>query len=69
MEISHLICTAYQVTGFYMKSNTRMKWVNCLKSVFEALPSGVKMGTDRLGTQQVLRTQLCYIAFGDIPPN
>ena len=31
IEISHLICTANQITGFYMKCNARLKsvkWVN-----------------------------------------
>ena len=28
IETSHLICTANQTTGFYMKSNTWLKWVN-----------------------------------------
>ena len=28
IETSHLICTANQLTGFYMKCNTGLKWVN-----------------------------------------
>ena len=28
METSHLICTANQMTGFYMKCNNWWKWVN-----------------------------------------
>ena len=28
IESSHLFCCAKQVTGFYMKRNTGMKWVN-----------------------------------------
>ena len=27
IETSHLICTANQMTGFYMKCNTGLKWV------------------------------------------
>ena len=30
IETSHLICNAYQMTGFYMKSITGLKWVKCL---------------------------------------
>ena len=26
VETSHLICTANQMTGFYVKFNTRLKW-------------------------------------------
>ena len=28
IETSHLICTADQITGFYMKCNTGLKWVS-----------------------------------------
>ena len=28
VETSHLICSTNQMTGFYMTSNTRLKWVN-----------------------------------------
>ena len=28
IEISHLICTANQMTGFYMKWNTELEWIN-----------------------------------------
>ena len=28
IEISNLICSANQITGFYMKCNTGLKWVN-----------------------------------------
>ena len=28
IEISHLFCKAKQVTGFYIKCNTGLKWVN-----------------------------------------
>ena len=28
IEISHLICTANQMTGLYMKGHARLKWVN-----------------------------------------
>ena len=28
METSHLICRANQMTGFYMKCNTELTWVN-----------------------------------------
>ena len=27
-ETSHLICRANQMTGFYVKGNTGLKWVN-----------------------------------------
>ena len=27
METSHLICSANQITVFYVKRNTRLKWV------------------------------------------
>ena len=30
IEISHLICHANQMTGFYMKCNTCLKWVDAL---------------------------------------
>ena len=40
LEISHLICTANQVTGFYMKCNTGLKWVNLvLRSDFYIIKS------------------------------
>ena len=32
IETSHLICTANQLTGFYMKSSTGLKWFNILES-------------------------------------
>ena len=32
IETSHLFCKAKQVTGFYMKHNTGMKWVNLCDS-------------------------------------
>ena len=28
IETSHLICTANQITGFYIKYNTGLKWGN-----------------------------------------
>ena len=28
VETSHLLCIAKQMTGFYMKCSTRLKWVN-----------------------------------------
>ena len=28
IETSHLICSSNQMTGFYMKCNTELKWVN-----------------------------------------
>ena len=28
IETSHLFCSANKMTGFYMKSNTGLKWVN-----------------------------------------
>ena len=28
METSHLFCSAKQMTGFYMKHNTGLKWAN-----------------------------------------
>ena len=28
METSHLVCSAKQMTGFYLKRNTWLKWVN-----------------------------------------
>ena len=28
IETSHLFCRAKQITGFYMKRNTGLKWVN-----------------------------------------
>ena len=28
IEPSHLICTANQMTGFYMKYDTGLKWIN-----------------------------------------
>ena len=31
IETSHLICKAKQMTGFYMKCNTGLKWVKGLK--------------------------------------
>ena len=36
IEISHLICSTNQMTGFYMKCNTWLKWV---KMSEEYLPS------------------------------
>ena len=32
IETSHLFCSAKQMTGFYMKRNTGLKWVNLLLS-------------------------------------
>ena len=32
MESSHLFCRAKQMTGFYMKRNTGLKWVNSLSA-------------------------------------
>ena len=35
VEISHLICTINQTTGFYMKYNSALKWVKeCHKQLF-----------------------------------
>ena len=31
-ETSHLICSAYQMTGVYMKCNTEIKWVISFKT-------------------------------------
>ena len=31
IKTSHLICTANQMTGFYMKCNTGLKWLNVTK--------------------------------------
>ena len=31
IETSHLICSANQMTGFYMKCNTELKWVKSAK--------------------------------------
>ena len=31
IETSHLICTVIQMTGFYMKCNTGLKWVKIKK--------------------------------------
>ena len=28
IETNHLICSSNQITGFYMKFNTRLKWVD-----------------------------------------
>lgn len=69
MKISHLICTAYQVTGFYMKLTLEWNGLIALKAFLRHCQMVSKMGADGLGTQQVLRTQLCYTGFGDIPPN
>ena len=33
IETSHLICTANQVTGFYMEYNTGLKWVKRGKGI------------------------------------
>ena len=33
IETSHLICSAKQMTGFYTKRNTVLKWVNTLQNV------------------------------------
>ena len=36
IETSHLVCTANQMTGFYMKCNTELNWVNqgtCLTKI------------------------------------
>ena len=34
METSHLICSANQMTGFYMECNTGVKWVNKVSVLF-----------------------------------
>ena len=34
IETSQLICSANQITGFYMKCKTRLKWVNYLTNFF-----------------------------------
>ena len=31
IETSRLVCISYQMTGFYMKCNTELKWVNWKK--------------------------------------
>ena len=33
VETSHLICTSNQMTGFYMKCNTRLKWIKQLNNL------------------------------------
>ena len=33
VETSHLICTSNQMTGFYMKCNTRLKWIKRLNNL------------------------------------
>ena len=40
IETSHLICIANQMTGFYMKCNTGMKWVNLVITVNTFFRSG-----------------------------
>ena len=35
IETSHLFCRAKQITGFYMKRNTGLKWVNIQSSCFQ----------------------------------
>ena len=32
-ETSHLICSANQMIGFYMKCNTELKWVNVITAI------------------------------------
>ena len=34
IETNHLICSVNQMTGFYMKCTTGLKWVNCRKQRF-----------------------------------
>ena len=33
IEISYMICIANQMTGFIMKSNTRLKWVELVNGI------------------------------------
>ena len=35
IETSHLFCRANQVTGFYIKHNTGLKWVKMYHTKFE----------------------------------
>ena len=32
IETSHLICSANQIAGFYIKCNTALKWVNRIRN-------------------------------------
>ena len=42
METSHLFCRAKQMTGFYMKCNTGLKWVTgTIKSYSKSLEAAV----------------------------
>ena len=34
IETSHLFCSAKQMTGFYMKHNTGLKWANRVNIAF-----------------------------------
>ena len=34
IEISHSFCSAKQLTGFYMKRNTGLKWVNRIRKIY-----------------------------------
>ena len=39
-ETSHLICAVIQMTGFYVKYNTRPKWVNRPRQIARPMPIG-----------------------------
>ena len=35
---SHLFCRANQITGFYIKRNTGLKWVNIIAKLIQSVP-------------------------------
>ena len=55
IETNHLICTANQMTGFYMKCKTGVKWVKG-KRIF---PINIK----RLGIINIFNIFNCYISY------
>ena len=55
IETSHLVCTTNQVTGFYMKCNTGLQWVNV--SVRDMLAKGDFM---KMLLQKRVKAQLFF---------
>ena len=43
LEASHLICSVNQMIGFYMKSNTEMKWVKSTYRVLKFFAGELKL--------------------------
>ena len=57
-EISHLICNAKQMTGFYTECNTSMKWVKGFR-IFDILRYSLKR--DSLLTLSIEnKSQVCF---------